>query len=104
MLCTLGGSLLCCDGCPAAYHIRCLGEGPRSIPDGEWLCPECAVGGRGARPPPPPPCPWRRLNAHGADGRSRRKGPSVGRGIGIGKRPLWLSGLGNMLSVNAMGA
>lgn len=52
-LCTLGGSLLCCDGCPAAYHMRCLGEGPRSIPDGEWLCPECALGGRGEPRQPP---------------------------------------------------
>ena len=51
VLCTLGGSLLCCDGCPAAYHLRCLGEGPRSIPDGEWLCPECILGGRGVPPP-----------------------------------------------------
>lgn len=48
MLCGLGGALLCCDGCPAAYHMRCIGEGAKSIPDGEWLCAECSLGGRGA--------------------------------------------------------
>ena len=47
VLCGLGGSLLCCDGCPAAYHMRCIGETAKSIPEGEWLCPECALGGRG---------------------------------------------------------
>ncbi|KAK9838020.1 hypothetical protein WJX74_009849 [Apatococcus lobatus] len=47
MLCNQGGSLLCCDGCPAAYHVRCIGETARSLPDGEWLCPECSLGGRG---------------------------------------------------------
>ncbi len=47
VLCGLGGSLLCCDGCPAAYHMRCIGETAKSIPEGEWLCPECSVGGRG---------------------------------------------------------
>ena len=50
VLCGVGGSLLCCDGCPAAYHMRCIGETAKSIPEGEWLCPECAVGGRGTVP------------------------------------------------------
>ena len=52
VLCGLGGSLLCCDGCPAAYHMRCIGETAKSIPPGEWLCPECSVGGRGFVPFP----------------------------------------------------
>ena len=46
-LCNQGGSLLCCDRCPASYHMRCLGEQAKSLPEGEWACPECAVGGRG---------------------------------------------------------
>jgi PHD-finger len=50
VLCGLGGNLLCCDGCPAAYHMRCIGEGAKSIPDGEWLCTECSLGGRGEHP------------------------------------------------------
>ena len=47
MLCNMGGSLLCCDACPAAYHMRCIGESAKSLPPGEWRCPECAMGGRG---------------------------------------------------------
>jgi PHD-finger len=47
VLCGLGGNLLCCDGCPGAYHLRCIGESNRSIPEGEWLCPECQMGGKG---------------------------------------------------------
>ena len=46
-LCNQGGSLLCCDKCPATYHMRCIGEQAKSLPEGEWACPECAVGGRG---------------------------------------------------------
>lgn len=47
VLCGVGGSLLCCDGCPSAYHMRCLGETLKTLGEGEWMCPECAVGGRG---------------------------------------------------------
>ena len=47
VLCGLGGNLLCCDACPAAFHLRCIGEGSKTIPDGEWLCAECSMGSRG---------------------------------------------------------
>jgi len=47
VLCGLGGNLLCCDRCPAAYHLRCLGEAGKNLGDDDWLCPECTVGGRG---------------------------------------------------------
>lgn len=47
LLCAQGGSLICCDNCPAAYHMRCLGETGKTIGDGNWACPECSVGGRG---------------------------------------------------------
>ncbi len=47
VLCGLGGNLICCDGCPAAVHLRCIGETAKSIPDGEWLCAECRMGSRG---------------------------------------------------------
>ena len=50
VLCLAGGSLLCCDACPAAFHMRCIGETGRHLPEGEWLCPECSLGGRGAPP------------------------------------------------------
>ena len=36
------GSLLCCDGCPRAFHLRCLQIDPSCLePDAIWLCPDC---------------------------------------------------------------
>uniref|UniRef100_A0A7N0UEK8 Uncharacterized protein n=1 Tax=Kalanchoe fedtschenkoi TaxID=63787 RepID=A0A7N0UEK8_KALFE len=40
-LCKVDGSLICCDGCPAAYHARCVGVTSDLLPEGEWYCPEC---------------------------------------------------------------
>ncbi|XP_042483190.1 DDT domain-containing protein PTM-like isoform X2 [Macadamia integrifolia] len=45
-LCKMDGSLICCDGCPAAYHSRCVGILKDLLPEGEWYCPECVVGKR----------------------------------------------------------
>ncbi|KAM0940325.1 putative transcription factor interactor and regulator LIM family [Dioscorea sansibarensis] len=42
-LCGMDGMLICCDGCPSAYHSRCIGLNKASLPDGLWFCPECAV-------------------------------------------------------------
>ncbi|KAL6195903.1 hypothetical protein ACLB2K_031520 [Fragaria x ananassa] len=42
-LCGMDGTLLCCDGCPSAYHTRCIGVMKLSIPEGSWYCPECAI-------------------------------------------------------------
>ncbi|CAK9173784.1 unnamed protein product, partial [Ilex paraguariensis] len=41
-LCGMDGTLLCCDGCPSAYHSRCIGVMKMFIPEGAWYCPECA--------------------------------------------------------------
>lgn len=38
-LCGMDGTLLCCDGCPSAYHSRCIGV--VKIPEGRWYCPDC---------------------------------------------------------------
>ena len=44
VLCGLGGNLLCCDGCPAAFHVKCGGENNKIImSDGQWLCEECRI-------------------------------------------------------------
>ncbi|XP_020215306.1 DDT domain-containing protein PTM isoform X2 [Cajanus cajan] len=40
-LCKMDGSLICCDGCPAAFHSRCVGIVSDSLPEGDWYCPEC---------------------------------------------------------------
>ncbi|XP_028789234.1 DDT domain-containing protein PTM isoform X2 [Neltuma alba] len=45
-LCKMDGSLICCDGCPAAFHSRCVGVANDHLPEGDWYCPECAIGRR----------------------------------------------------------
>lgn len=42
-LCNMDGNLICCDGCPAAYHSKCVGIATNLLPDGDWYCPECVV-------------------------------------------------------------
>ncbi|KAH9315185.1 hypothetical protein KI387_023812 [Taxus chinensis] len=42
-LCRMDGALICCDGCPAAYHSRCVGVSKDALPEGDWYCPECLV-------------------------------------------------------------
>ncbi|KAL9260528.1 DDT domain-containing protein [Drosera capensis] len=42
-LCKMVGILICCDGCPAAYHARCVGVACNLLPEGEWYCPECST-------------------------------------------------------------
>ena len=39
-VCSHGGSLVCCDTCPASFHPECL-EGLDGIPDGAWRCKNC---------------------------------------------------------------
>lgn len=43
-LCKMDGNLICCDGCPAAYHSKCVGIVSSLLPDGDWYCPECVIG------------------------------------------------------------
>ncbi|XP_068659314.1 DDT domain-containing protein PTM-like [Aristolochia californica] len=42
-LCGMDGTLICCDGCPSAYHSRCIALSKAQLPDGLWFCPECVV-------------------------------------------------------------
>ena len=44
--CKDGGELLCCDGCPKAFHFECLVPPMREqdMPEGNWYCPECVAG------------------------------------------------------------
>jgi SWI/SNF-related matrix-associated actin-dependent regulator of chromatin subfamily A member 5 len=48
--CWDGGDLVCCDFCPAAYHLKCLGVQEADIPKLGWSCPQhsCAQCGRSA--------------------------------------------------------
>uniref|UniRef100_A0A673WXX1 [histone H3]-lysine(36) N-dimethyltransferase n=1 Tax=Salmo trutta TaxID=8032 RepID=A0A673WXX1_SALTR len=36
-----GGSLLCCESCPAAFHRECLNI---DMPEGSWFCNDCQAG------------------------------------------------------------
>uniref|UniRef100_A0A672R120 PHD finger protein 12 n=1 Tax=Sinocyclocheilus grahami TaxID=75366 RepID=A0A672R120_SINGR len=43
--CHEGGDLLCCDHCPAAFHLQCCNP-PLSremLPPGDWMCHRCSV-------------------------------------------------------------
>ncbi|XP_060004874.1 histone-lysine N-methyltransferase NSD2 isoform X5 [Lagenorhynchus albirostris] len=40
-VCSKGGSLLCCESCPAAFHPDCLNI---EMPDGSWFCNDCRAG------------------------------------------------------------
>ncbi|KAL0728231.1 hypothetical protein Bca4012_024324 [Brassica carinata] len=41
-LCKMDGNLLCCDGCPAAYHSKCVGVASHLLLEEDWYCPECS--------------------------------------------------------------
>ena len=43
--CSKRGELVCCDTCPAAYHLDCLPHDhpqPNLHSDAPWVCPRCA--------------------------------------------------------------
>jgi hypothetical protein len=40
-VCRDGGNLMCCDGCEAAYHPRCLNL--PGVPSDAWFCPDCVA-------------------------------------------------------------
>jgi PHD-finger/WSTF, HB1, Itc1p, MBD9 motif 1 len=42
-ICGMDGMLICCDGCPWAYHSRCIGLNKASLPQGQWFCHECTI-------------------------------------------------------------
>ena len=37
--CKEPNDLLCCDGCPRTFHLKCIGL--RDVPDGYWDCEMC---------------------------------------------------------------
>ncbi|XP_060096843.1 autoimmune regulator [Heteronotia binoei] len=43
-VCRDGGELICCDGCPKAFHLACLQPPLTEIPSGTWRCDSCSPG------------------------------------------------------------
>ncbi|KAG6925131.1 autoimmune regulator [Chelydra serpentina] len=43
-VCRDGGELICCDGCPNAFHLACLVPPLTEIPSGTWRCISCSAG------------------------------------------------------------
>ncbi|XP_049603420.1 autoimmune regulator isoform X1 [Syngnathus scovelli] len=41
-VCRDGGELICCDGCPRAFHLTCLDPPLASVPSGSWCCKDCS--------------------------------------------------------------
>lgn len=41
--CSKMGDLLCCESCPAVFHLHCLKPPLEEVPQGDWLCPLCTV-------------------------------------------------------------
>ena len=41
-VCGHGGEVMLCDHCDHVYHLRCLSPPLSVVPDGEWICPQCA--------------------------------------------------------------
>jgi len=39
--CKEGGNLLCCDRCPASFHLICAEPPLEDIPEGDWICRRC---------------------------------------------------------------
>ena len=42
-VCFRTGSLVCCDGCPSAFHAVCAGEAAHRKLSDKWYCPECVA-------------------------------------------------------------
>ncbi|XP_067897739.1 autoimmune regulator [Heterodontus francisci] len=47
--CRDGGELICCDGCPRAFHLGCLVPPLTEIPTGTWRCLSCTHKGGDTR-------------------------------------------------------
>ncbi|XP_076350860.1 bromodomain adjacent to zinc finger domain protein 1A-like isoform X2 [Tachypleus tridentatus] len=42
-VCQKGGTLICCDNCPLAYHLGCVDPPLKRVPRGAWSCSKCVT-------------------------------------------------------------
>ena len=42
-VCRQSGEVLCCDTCPAVFHLTCLTPPLEAVPNSSWHCPLCEV-------------------------------------------------------------
>jgi nucleosome-remodeling factor subunit BPTF len=42
-VCHKVGDLLCCETCPAVYHLHCLDPPLEHVPNEDWQCPICTA-------------------------------------------------------------
>lgn len=42
-ICYKVGDLLCCETCPAVYHLHCLDPPLEQVPNEDWQCPVCVA-------------------------------------------------------------
>lgn len=40
-VCSDGGFLIVCEKCDRNYHLNCLDEPLKDVPEGIWICPTC---------------------------------------------------------------
>eukprot|EP00698_Gefionella_okellyi_P024732 TRINITY_DN8809_c0_g1_i2.p1 TRINITY_DN8809_c0_g1~~TRINITY_DN8809_c0_g1_i2.p1 ORF type:complete len:1211 (-),score=201.20 TRINITY_DN8809_c0_g1_i2:60-3692(-) len=40
-ICRRDGELICCDGCPGSFHLKCCKPPLKAVPEGEWWCWMC---------------------------------------------------------------
>ena len=42
-VCHKAGNLICCDSCPAAFHLHCLNPPLETVPPDDWFCNVCQL-------------------------------------------------------------
>ncbi|CAI2349768.1 unnamed protein product [Caenorhabditis sp. 36 PRJEB53466] len=55
-LCSTGGDILCCELCPASFHLTCIGLEESDIPEGNFYCNRCKHMPENVRLFPPEKC------------------------------------------------
>ncbi|CAL2036513.1 unnamed protein product [Caenorhabditis brenneri] len=52
-ICAVGGDILCCETCPASFHLSCIGFEASDFPDDNFFCNRCKNIPKGVQLSPP---------------------------------------------------